>query len=233
MDIPVPVSKAIPRSLKQWLKARWRDRVLHGAIRDLVRLPNSAPPRQVFERLVYGWGNAAWSVQYEFMEAIVEYARRTNGPVLESGPGLSSLLMATCARDPRLEIWSLEHNASWAEKLSQRFAQLGMTHVKIVHAPLVSYGDYDWYDLKSAALPTDFGLVLCDGPPSDTRGGRYGMLPQISGRLRPDSVILIDDMKRQAEQDMLDAWVADYGGTFVTYGDDKPYAVYHPGHLGP
>ena len=46
-------------------------------------------------------------------------------------------------------------------------------------------GSFVWYDVPKDVWPAEFRLVVCDGPPGDMKGGRYGLLPLVGARLPP------------------------------------------------
>lgn len=83
-------------------------------------------------------------------------------------------------------------------------------HPRIALAPPRSYGEFDWYDITRIDLPISIAAVVCDGPPSMTRGGRYGLLPVLRSRLG-GAVILLDDADRPGEADVLDRWQTEFG----------------------
>jgi hypothetical protein len=60
-------------------------------------------------------------------------------------------------------------------------------------------------------MPDEFSLVVCDGPPGSTKGGRYGLLPVLGGRLPPGSTILLDDAGRPGELELIKRWEAEAG----------------------
>ena len=72
--------------------------------------------------------------------------------------------------------------------------------------PLVGYGEFVWYDPPLAQMPDEFSLVICDGPPGTTKGGRYGLLPVLGDRLRAGATILLDDAGRPAEAELIRRW---------------------------
>jgi hypothetical protein len=55
-------------------------------------------------------------------------------------------------------------------------------------------------------MPPAFQLVICDGPPGETPGGRYGLWPVLGQRLAPGAVILLDDADRPGEEEVLRRW---------------------------
>ena len=74
-------------------------------------------------------------------------------------------------------------------------------------------------------MPRDFNLVICDGPPGTTRGGRTGMLPIMRKQLAPHCRIFVDDVNRPDESAMLKRWAEQEGRQCNTYGKEKPYGV--------
>jgi hypothetical protein len=87
---------------------------------------------------------------------------------------------------------SLEHDQQWYRLICRRLSELGLCTKGIKLAPIKRYGEFDWYDTSSFLTDHDrFDLVLCDGPPGSTRGGRHGLLPTMFGHIcsgaRPDT----------------------------------------------
>ena len=73
-------------------------------------------------------------------------------------------------------------------------------------SPLRDYGAFSWYDPPLQELPDNFRLVVCDGPPGMTKGGRYGLLPVFGSRLPQGTVIVLDDADRPSEVELLNRW---------------------------
>lgn len=173
--------------------------------------------------LVTGWDNP-WSLQYELIHELWQRTWTTPGPILDVGSGLSTLVLGIVAQRRGIVVMSLEHDAEWHRQVQERLARYDVGGIAYRHAPLGPRGEFDWYQVP-ADLPRDIALVLCDGPPWDTRGGRYGLLPSLQGHLAPGCVILLDDAARPGEQAALVRWSAEYGGWFEIRGRDKPFAV--------
>jgi hypothetical protein len=66
-------------------------------------------------------------------------------------------------------------------------------------------------------------MVICDGPPGGTKGGRYGLIPIMSERLATGCTILLDDVVRESERAIANRWQAETGATSETLGAKKPY----------
>ena len=58
-------------------------------------------------------------------------------------------------------------------------------------------------------LMPEFSLVICDGPPASTPGGRYGLLPVMRDKLKAGATILLDDAVREEEQVIANRWAAE------------------------
>jgi predicted O-methyltransferase YrrM len=175
--------------------------------------------------LSYGWGNEGYSGDTVFLQEVVRRAAAASGPILECGSGLSTILMSTATRSNRQEVWSLEHYPQWAQRVRRWLKQYGARASTVVDAPLESYGDYLWYKADFTKLPRKFALVVCDGPPGDTRGGRYGLAPVMRERLAPGCVILLDDAERDAERRIADAWARELDASLVVEGQGHQVAI--------
>jgi hypothetical protein len=179
---------------------------------------------KIIDDLIYGWGNMGWSSFQDYTYAIISAAKQTNGPVLECGSGLSTLILGVIGKDKGFDVWTLEHHESWAKTVEGHLSNQGIKSVKICSAPLMSYDGYQWYDIASVKPSQDFSLVICDGPPHDTKGGRYGLLPVMKEKLADKSVILLDDYIREEERSIVIKWQKDFKIQVTECGDNDIYA---------
>src|SRR5439155_7752889 len=74
-------------------------------------------------------------------------------------------------------------------------------------SPLSDYGEFVWYAAPLPLMPDAFRLVVCDGPPGGTRGGRVGLLSVIGDRVPAGAVILLDDAARDGERHAVSRWM--------------------------
>lgn len=206
----------VPRPLRQRLRESHQEWVFKRAMVKFVESPqlylNGQHGR--VDELVYGWGNESWSADSRYLAACLSEANRSPLPVLECGSGLSTLLLGAVCQSRGIELWSLEHLPKWAARTREGLSRFGIQAAKICMAPLRSYGDFDWYDPPLEQMPKKFGLVVCDGPPSTTTGGRYGLAPVMGATLSPGCVILLDDANRPSEADVADRWSRELPCTF-------------------
>lgn len=192
------------RSLKPRLRAAHRAITLRRSLAVLSRQPRGSPA--VWRSLEYGWGNESFSASPAYLDAVVEAALDADGPILECGSGLTTLVLATIRRRTGASIWALEDDPEWVRKVRAALHRHRLA-ANVFLAPLRDYGDFDWYEVAPSRLPK-FSLVVCDGPMGSTRGGRLGLLPVLGDRLGSGCVILLDDAGRPDERQVLKEWEA-------------------------
>ena len=114
------------------------------------------------------WGNTGWSADLEFLTAVI--SRCTNYPrltILECGSGLTTVLLSVVAKHCRHTLISLENDSEWMVEIGQRLKKLKAietrpTGTMVFHAPLISYGEFDWYDISAACLDgMHIDVVVC------------------------------------------------------------------------
>ena len=208
---------------------RGRDRnlriVFERSMDEYLRDPAAALKEgsTLIEDLIYGWGNTQWSALEEYLRACIQHALVTSGPILECGSGLSTIVVGAISKRRRIKHWALEHESAWAARVRRYLKIYALDSVVLCSKPLKDYGEFLWYDLPWRRTPKEFSLVLCDGPPGNTRGGRYGLVPVLRERFAPRCEILLDDAGREGERAIAKRWQAELGGRFEILGINKPY----------
>jgi hypothetical protein len=201
--------------------------VVRRSVRRLRALPEGvAPNRELLEDLISGWGNPDYSAPSEFAERVMATAVATKGQVLECGSGMTTLLLGIAAEKTGSRVWTLENSDEWAEKLLAALRRARIDTVELVRSPIRDYGGFAWYDAPLNRLPLVFDLVVCDGPvATETKGGRYGLLPLLANRIASGCPILLDDAARPSERAVISRWADEFGATSTLHGVEKPYAV--------
>lgn len=216
----------LPAAARTAVRQRHRVYTLSRSLRAVLDDPARAiRSSKLMEQLVYGWGNRGWSAQTEYLRRIVAAVLASRSDVIECGSGLSTLVIAAAARVSGVRVWSLEHTQIWRERVTVALRRhgLGDEVANVLSAPLRSYGDFDWYTVPPVLAGRRWGLVVCDGPPSETRGGRYGLLPVLRSQLERPGLVLLDDAARPGEQEILARWAAEDGGHFEVKGTAWPF----------
>ena len=204
------MKRFVPRRLKRATKDALLDRKFRRAVNHVSKLPlGVTPDRQLLTDLIVGWGNEGFAAQLDYLEEVAARAAVARGPILECGSGLTSIVMGLLAGRRGVEIWSLEHYPEWRTRVMSAVRRSNVPNVQICLAPLQSFGDFQWYSPPLQEMPSEFQLVVCDGPPGDTIGGRYGLLPVMRERLSKDVVILLDDASRPGEAEVLQRWMSE------------------------
>lgn len=183
------------------------------------------PSNGCLQQIYKGWNNP-WSARPHFIKACLTESLNSSGTILECGSGLTTILVGILMQKYNRSVISLEHNCEYAEKINQILIKWKISSVKLKVAPLKSYDKFDWYDTSNITLPNDISLVICDGPPGNTRGGRYGLLPLITNHLSKECTIILDDARRPSEQEIAQQWVSQYKMTALLAGPkDDPFFI--------
>lgn len=182
--------------------------VLWGSLGAALRQQNGTTLRHVADRVRDGvstpddydeaWhyiGNA-WAAQADVLAFAVAMARKATLPIVETGSGLTTVLMAAATDQT---VFAIEHEPYWANRLKDMAAEAGVENIAICHAPLVD----GWYDARElSALPARFSFGLVDGPPR-VAGDRMKFFAHLGARC---SAVLCDDADDPAFASRVEAW---------------------------
>ncbi len=163
--------------IKRSLRGLHRNFVFHRALKQFIRNPGACanPTEPILNDLIYGWGNESWSALNEYLACCIQHSLVMNGPILECGSGLSTILGGIIAKKRGQIYWALEHKSDWAAKVQRYLNKYKIDSVVLCEKLLKDYGTFCWYNPPLKSMPGNFALVICDGPPASTKGGRYGL----------------------------------------------------------
>ena len=201
-------------------------------VRALAQDPAEVEWEDLVGRLADAWGNPGWSARAAYLRRVWKGARRARRGILECGSGLTTLVAHAATATSGTPVVSLEPLRRWRIRVGRALAAAGLHPKGVMAAPLRDHGDYDWYDVSAVPAALSFDLVICDGPPGSTSGGRYGLLPVMRPRLSDDVRVLLDDADRAGERGALERWRTDFGVMWETVptGPGDAFAVVR---LGP
>jgi hypothetical protein len=195
--------------LARRIRRRW---IFARACRDLSRLsPQQGLPTELAERLARGWGNPGWEASTSLLQVVWAQVHGTRGAILECGSGLTTIVLGVATRGSGRFVRSLEHDPAWARRVTSALRRFRCHHAQVFRVPLKSFDTFDWYAIEPAGVGGPFVLVVCDGPPGATRGGRVGLLPCLGDQLAPGARIILDDAARPGEQAVVATWERNYG----------------------
>lgn len=133
---------------------------------------------------IFHFGGNEWAADPEVLALCVSIARKCRGPIIETGSGLSSILMA--AANPEQEVHALEHSGFYAERTRQLSKEAGTDNLTVHCVPSNDY----WYDLGAAPINhKKFAFGFCDGPPR-LHGTRWRFFEELAPKCQ---VIGVDD----------------------------------------
>ncbi len=183
------------------------------------------------ERDLWAWnvlaplsgGYAPWTAGSLAPRALVavlnEIVFSDRDTILECGGGTSTFFIGRLLKAlGRGRLLTIEHSDQWASWLDRHLSHEGLgEHVRIVRAPLetTSVGwnpTSEWYRadaLASCLAGTSLDLLVVDGPPAfreDVRHARYPAVPFLDRYLSRNSCVILDNVDRDGEREILLRW---------------------------
>jgi predicted O-methyltransferase YrrM len=211
------VQHQVHRILNKYVLDATRDRKDILALQALAPL---APPAYL------PWNQAAMrpsAIVTVLNEIVINRRRR----IVECGSGISTFFIGRLLRRKGGHLYTLEHDEDWARLLEQELKAEDLQDVvTVVFAPLAptSFGwngtHTPWYgEDKLQCLKSEGGidLLIVDGPPAysaELRHARYPALPFFKDALASDYAVVLDDINRRGEQEILERWESILGIPF-------------------
>jgi hypothetical protein len=178
----------------------------------LGQIARSEENRNTFFELVEAWGNGNWAGSHNMLSMLTVLARKADGPILEFGTGLTTIIMRAASDKP---IFAFEQSSEWAQKVLKRLTG----PVELVVADVPELGFYDTSILEDKA----FSLAVCDGP-LDSRS-RAQSFPVLEKALKPGGMFVIDDLQFCDIAAGLKEW-AEGKAKYETFeGDTRTFAI--------
>ena len=146
--------------------------------------------------------------------------------VVELGAGVSTVMLARLfgqlGGGVGRRLVAVEHDPTWRAWVIGRLAMEGAeADVIVVEAPLSrtpGTGELAWYDEAAIDATVDvIDLLVVDGPPAFDAGfglARHRALPALRDRLVPGATVVLDDIERPGEQEVLRRWEDEFGLVF-------------------
>jgi hypothetical protein len=166
-----------------------------------------------------------WRVSPDFAVILMELIQQHRpDTVLELGGGASTIVTAYALErwNPGGRVVGLEHQADFVQVSNHRLQQHGFApkRARVVNAPLQDLRldttpdiTWAWYDPRSLKSLSQVDVLVVDGPPqygNPVRMVRYPALQMLQDFLRPDTLILLDDMGREDEQRVVGRWLNEF-----------------------
>ncbi len=205
-------------SLEHTGEKTWRGHLGHhqrveamgGLEASLFELRQGIECDETYNTLCKEWDNH-FSVGPDFLATIAALGRRGDGPVLETGSGITTLVLAAVGA----EVHSLEHDLKWAAKVLDMAAKLRLADKINLYQTELKDG---WYDLERFSLPESFSMVLCDGP--QKQYGRFKLWQNMAKQIS-QAIWVRDDIDDAFELADFEKQCEKTGREFVVIGKPK------------
>lgn len=161
-------------------------------------------------------GDLGWELAAEDRRQLLALLERIEAPKvveLGAGPGTLALARGVAGRDGRLT--SVEHDRAWVARVSEELGDAGLAEIaRVFHAPLrphpLAEPGQPWYSQAALrGLPDRIDLLLVDGPPAGEPGSELARAPALEvleSRLAPCALVVLDDIHRVGEQEVIERW---------------------------
>jgi hypothetical protein len=148
--------------------------------------------------------------------------------IVECGGGISTLYIARLLRQrARGHLWTVEDDGPWADYLRAQVESEGASaYVSVLHADLaptslsIAGANGRWYDERKVREwigEEPIELLIVDGPAGYTperRHARYPAVPYLRPLLADDYAVVLDDIHRPGEQEIVERWERELGIAF-------------------
>ena len=166
-----------------------------------------------------------WSIAAMRPSSIVvvlnEIMLNNKSSIVEFGGGLSTIYIASLLRRLGGHVYTIEHDETWANKTMDLLMRQELaSYVTMIHAPLsatsLSLSGSLWYNediIRTQLENIKIDLLIVDGPPADDKSDkyvRYPALPFVWNYLAEDHTIMLHDIIRAGEQEILSRWEREY-----------------------
>tara|TARA_B100000161_G_C33448203_1_gene367855 strand:+ start:71 stop:721 length:651 start_codon:yes stop_codon:yes gene_type:complete len=147
----------------------------------------------------FGYGNLPWTAREDYIFNLIKFETKVDNSIIELGSGLTTLILSAITKKDFL---SLENNYEFFLNTQKYLKKFKLNESNLRYSQLKDYGDFEWYNISKLKIPNRLDLIICDGPPSTTKGGRLGII-KILNLLSVGGFIIMDDANRKGEQKVI------------------------------
>lgn len=172
----------------------------------------------LWKKLIWAWNNP-YTVDQGLLFTCYSLAKEIKGDILETGTGLTTLVMAVS--NPDVTIHCLEHDTVWASATKYFAEEHGIKNIKVHYNPLKEFADGKWYDVDE--LPEKFDLALCDGPPRRI-SNRSIFYREMHEKIK-NAIVLMDDADDDLAVKPIKEWAAGLKRDVTLLGTHRRFAI--------
>ncbi len=170
-----------------------------------------------------------WAIGPDFATILIQAIRdHQTEQIVELGSGISTLISGYCIEQQgRGRVVAIDHDETYVTQTREHIRRHGLESSAVVrHAKLsrlkINEDVWSWYDCGVLQDLRDVDLLVVDGPPQANNPqphARYPALPFFFERMRPGGIILVDDMGRDHEREVVNRWLREFN---VSVGEKFP-----------
>ena len=145
--------------------------------------------------------------------------------VLECGCGISTFYIASMLQHRGAHLYTVENDEAWAAKVMEILTRNGLeSYVTLINAPLsktsLSMAGSLWYaedNIRAHLKDIQIDLLIVDGPPASEKKDKYARYPAVPFARHyfgDDYTIILHDINRAGEQEIIKKWGRDLNITF-------------------
>lgn len=159
-----------------------------------------------------------WAISSDYAHYLLRtILNKGKGNIIDIGSGISTILLGYAVeRNGSGKVISLEHDKEYYERTLELIKEHKLDeYVQLNYCPLIDYKigekSWLWYDISEVNIPKNISLISIDGPPGNTQKlARYPAVPLLKAHIRKGTTVLLDDAKRQEEEEIAELWKNEY-----------------------
>ena len=214
------IAREIAVSTKELKTSMWQSYRQTEAMQQLLSLLKFSAPVPP---------TRSWAASPDLLLTLAQLVRKHNPKlVVELGSGVSTLVVAKAGAK---KVISIDHSGEFADKTREVLKEHKVRGVEIRVAQLKAHiSGVDWYDTAVIKDLKRIDLLIVDGPPgSKNPEARMPARAEFIAKLSPKAIIVIDDVNREGERKLADAFAKALPNHVLTiYPHEKGTAVISP-----
>ena len=214
------IAREIAVSTKELKTSMWQSYRQTEAMQQLLSLLKFSAPVPP---------TRSWAASPDLLLTLAQLVRKHNPKlVVELGSGVSTLVVAKAGAK---KVISIDHSGEFADKTREVLKEHKVRGVEIRVAQLKAHiSGVDWYDTAVIKDLKRIDLLIVDGPlGSKNPEARMPARAEFIAKLSPKAIIVIDDVNREGERKLADAFAKALPNHVLTiYPHEKGTAVISP-----
>jgi predicted O-methyltransferase YrrM len=217
------LSKSSLTKLRARSAALARQYRLDRAIRQAREASAGPLPDDIVSDICSTWGDPALAASDGYLRSLLAEAKNAHGYILQSGVDLTTLLLAIQVERRGVRLWAVDGSVHIANAMRSWLERYELMNASIIAAPADVTEAGVGYSLDASRLPGPLSLVLCEASKAHP-GNARNLLPKVEGKLAPDAVILVRNLRRRTDFDYLSAWSRQKQASLVVRSKSEPHA---------